>query len=126
MRLLTGDPGQSPLSPTLHYRTPRTPSTLPTMTTRALLADAADRAATYLEGLPSRTVAPSAEAVAALSHFDRQLPEHPMDPSRVIHDRDEFGSPGTGASARGRYFGFVIGATLPVALAANMLATSWD
>lgn len=96
------------------------------MTTRALLADAADRAATYLEGLPSRTVAPSAEAVAALSHFDRQLPEHPMDPSRVLQDLDEFGSPGTGASAGGRYFGFVIGATLPAALAANMLATSWD
>lgn len=96
------------------------------MTTRALLADAADRAATYLEGLPSRTVAPSAEAVAALSHFDRQLPEHPVDPSRVLQDLDEFGSPGTGASAGGRYFGFVIGATLPAALAANMLATSWD
>ncbi|HMA01911.1 MAG: pyridoxal phosphate-dependent decarboxylase family protein [Gemmatimonas sp.] len=96
------------------------------MTTRALLADAADRAATYLEGLPSRTVAPSPEAVAALSHFDRQLPEHPVDPSRVLQDLDEFGSPGTGASAGGRYFGFVIGATLPAALAANMLATSWD
>jgi Glutamate decarboxylase and related PLP-dependent proteins len=44
----------------------------------------------------------------------------------VLRDLDEFGSPGTGASAGGRYFGFVIGATLPAALAANMLATSWD
>lgn len=96
------------------------------MKTRALLADAAARAATYLEGLPSRTVAPSAEAVAALSHFDQPLPEHPREPSRVLQDLDEFGSPATGASAGGRYFGFVIGATLPAALAANMLATSWD
>ena len=96
------------------------------MKTRALLADAASRAATYLEGLPSRTVAPSAEAVAALSHFDQPLPEHPRDSSRVLQDLDEYGSPGTGASAGGRYFGFVIGATLPAALAANMLATSWD
>lgn len=96
------------------------------MNTRTLLADAADRAATYVEGLPSRSVAPSDEAVAALSHFDEPLPEHPRHPSRVLRDLDEFGSPGTGASAGGRYFGFVIGATLPAALAANMLATSWD
>lgn len=96
------------------------------MNTRTLLADAADRAATYVEGLPSRSVAPSDEAVAALLHFDEPLPEHPRHPSRVLRDLDEFGSPGTGASAGGRYFGFVIGATLPAALAANMLATSWD
>jgi len=96
------------------------------MSIRSLLADAAGRAATYLEGLPSRSVAPTPEAVAALAHFDRPLPEHPQDPSRVLNDLDELGSPATGASAGGRYFGFVIGATLPAALAANMLATSWD
>jgi len=96
------------------------------MTIRALLHDAANRAATYLEGLPSRSVAPSSDAVAALAHFDRPLPEHPNDPSRVLSELDQYGSPGTGASAGGRYFGFVIGATLPGALAANMLATSWD
>ena len=103
-----------------------TTSVFYSMTTRDLLRDAADRAATYLEGLPSRGVAPSAEAVAALAHFDEPLPEHPRDASRVLSDLDEYGSPGTGASAGGRYFGFVIGATLPAALAANMLATSWD
>ena len=96
------------------------------MTTRDLLHDAADRAATYLEGLPSRGVAPSPDAVAALAHFDHPLPDHPSDPSRVLSDLDQYGSPGTGASAGGRYFGFVIGATLPTALAANMLATTWD
>src|SRR5256885_10053120 len=95
-------------------------------TTRALLRDAADRGATYIEGLSSRTVAPSANAIAALDHFDQPLPERPRDASRVLSDLDEFGSPATSASAGGRYFGFVIGATLPAALAANMLATSWD
>jgi glutamate/tyrosine decarboxylase-like PLP-dependent enzyme len=96
------------------------------MTTRTLLRDAADRAATYLEGLPSRSVAPSTAAVAALSHFDRPLPDQPTDAASVLRELDEVGSPGTSASAGGRYFGFVIGATLPAALAANMLATSWD
>ncbi|HEV7706162.1 MAG TPA: aminotransferase class V-fold PLP-dependent enzyme [Gemmatimonadaceae bacterium] len=96
------------------------------MTTRSLLADTAARAATYLEGLPARSVAPTAEAVAALAHFDRPLPEQPIDAATVLRELDEIGSPGTGASAGGRYFGFVIGATLPAALAANMLASAWD
>ncbi|HSU92969.1 MAG TPA: aminotransferase class V-fold PLP-dependent enzyme, partial [Gemmatimonadaceae bacterium] len=96
------------------------------MTTRSLLSDAAERAATYLESLPDRSVAPTAEAVAALSQFEQPLPEHPQNPSEVLATLDELGSPGTGASAGGRYFGFVIGATLPAALAANMLATAWD
>ena len=96
------------------------------MTTRSLLADAAARAATYLEGLPSRGVAPTPAAVAALSQFDQPLPEFPVPAATVLRQLDEIGSPGTGASAGGRYFGFVIGATLPAALAANMLASSWD
>ncbi|MEO6210735.1 MAG: aminotransferase class V-fold PLP-dependent enzyme [Gemmatimonadaceae bacterium] len=96
------------------------------MTTRSLLADAASRAATYLEGIDSRSVAPTAAAIAALARFDQPLPERPLEPAAILRELDEVGSPGTSTSAGGRYFGFVIGATLPSALAANMLATSWD
>jgi glutamate/tyrosine decarboxylase-like PLP-dependent enzyme len=39
---------------------------------------------------------------------------------------DDIGSPGTVATAGGRYFGFVIGGSLPAALAANWLAGAWD
>jgi glutamate/tyrosine decarboxylase-like PLP-dependent enzyme len=39
---------------------------------------------------------------------------------------DEIGSPATVATTGGRYFGFVIGGTLPAALAVNWLAGAWD
>jgi glutamate/tyrosine decarboxylase-like PLP-dependent enzyme len=38
----------------------------------------------------------------------------------------EVGSPATVASAGGRYFGFVIGGSLPATVAANWLAGAWD
>ena len=96
------------------------------MSTRTLLRDAADRAATYLESIDRRGVAPTPDAISALARFERDLPEQPLDPSAILRELDEIGSPGTSTSAGGRYFGFVIGATLPAALAANMLATAWD
>ena len=39
---------------------------------------------------------------------------------------DEIGSPATMAMAGPRFFGFVIGGSLPVTLAANWLASAWD
>jgi glutamate/tyrosine decarboxylase-like PLP-dependent enzyme len=45
---------------------------------------------------------------------------------QVIEKLDELGSPATVATTGGRYFGFVIGGTLPASLAANWLAGAWD
>jgi aromatic-L-amino-acid decarboxylase len=39
---------------------------------------------------------------------------------------DRLGSPATIATAGPRFFGFVIGGSLPAAVAANWLATAWD
>ncbi len=93
---------------------------------RQLLQDAAQRAIRYLEGLDSRGVAPSPEAVAKLAALNQPLPEQPGEPELVLKQLDEICSPATMAMAGARFFGFVIGGSLPVTLAANWLAGAWD
>jgi glutamate/tyrosine decarboxylase-like PLP-dependent enzyme len=91
-----------------------------------LLTDAAERGARYLEELSSRAVRPAPDAVSRLSDLDSPLPDGPTDPHAVIALLDEIGSPATVGSAGGRYFGFVVGGSLPVTVAANWLAAAWD
>jgi glutamate/tyrosine decarboxylase-like PLP-dependent enzyme len=54
------------------------------------------------------------------------LQEEPIAPAQVLAQLDSVGSPATSASAGGRYFGFVVGGSLPAALAANILTAAWD
>ena len=91
-----------------------------------ILRSAARRGIRFLETLGDRPVAPSPEAVAALDRFDVPLPGKGCDPETMLEQLDRLGSPATVASAGGRFFGFVIGGTLPAALAANWLAGAWD
>src|SRR2546421_7120606 len=91
-----------------------------------LLRTTADRAARYLAALKERSVAPTPEALANLARLDEPLPERPTDPSAVIALLDEVGSPATIASAGGRFFGFVVGGSLPATVAASSLAAAWD
>ncbi|HZG65137.1 MAG TPA: aminotransferase class V-fold PLP-dependent enzyme, partial [Herpetosiphonaceae bacterium] len=53
-------------------------------------------------------------------------PDEPDDAEAVLRLLDEVGSPATTAMAGPRFFGFVIGGSLPVTLAANWLAGAWD
>src|SRR5256885_10023010 len=93
---------------------------------REWLGMAAERGVRYVEGVRGRKVAPEAEALAGLARFREKLPEGPTEARRVVEMLDDVGSPATVASTGGRYFGFVIGGTLPAAMAANWLASAWD
>lgn len=95
--------------------------------TRDLLADAARRAANYLEGLNERSVGPIPGSIKRLSDaLGDPLPDAPSKAADIVAFLDEYGSPATVASAGGRYFGFVTGGAMPATLAANYLAGAWD
>src|SRR5207253_1018359 len=96
------------------------------MTQRTVLQTAAALAAEYLAGLPTRSVAPTPAALARLRSLDRPLPDGPVDPAAVLEELHAVGSPATMATAGGRFFGFVVGGSLPAALAASWLAAAWD
>lgn len=93
---------------------------------RNLLETTAQRAVDYLEHIDERGVAPTPDALAEMARFNEPFPDQPVPPEDVLALLDEVGSPATMASAGGRFFGFVIGGSVPAALAANWLAAAWD
>lgn len=92
----------------------------------AVLADADLRARNYVSAIGTRPVYPSVHAVAALSGFEEVLTDAGHDETSTIQLLDELGSAAAVESNGPRYFGYVIGATLPVAAAADRLALAWD
>ena len=91
-----------------------------------VLEDAYERSRRYLAGLGGRHVGPDRDAVAQLGALAGPLQDGPTDPAQVIGMLDEYGSPATTAMAGPRFFGMVIGGSLPVTTAASWLATAWD
>ncbi len=92
----------------------------------ALLQRAAQHAADYRAGLPDRAVPPSADVAAVRAALGGPLPEGPTDPGEVLEQLVAGADPGLMSSAGPRFFGFVIGGSLPAATAADLVATGWD
>ena len=92
----------------------------------AVLDAAAAAAVEYLAGVPNRRVSPDPAALDAIAGFDIELPDGPRNPADVVRQLHRLGSPATTASTGGRFFGLVVGGTLPAALGARVLASAWD
>ena len=92
----------------------------------ALLDRAHAHALDYLRGQPDRHVGARADRDELLAALGTPLTEHGEGAQAVLDLLAAQGERGAVASGSPRYFGFVIGGTYPVALAADWLVTTWD
>jgi len=95
-------------------------------TLRRLLEEAARRGIDYREQSASRAVAPTGEAIANVQKFVEPLPEHGTADLEVLAQLDDVGTPAAVVMTGPRFFGFVIGGSLPVTVASNWLSAAWD
>ena len=91
-----------------------------------VLDRAAAHAATFLQTLSSRPIAPTATIAELRSRLGKPLPETGLADETVIDELVRDAEGGLMGSGSGRFFGWVIGGTLPVALAADWLTSTWD
>jgi glutamate/tyrosine decarboxylase-like PLP-dependent enzyme len=87
---------------------------------------AADEAKRWLRTLPERPVPPARDVDAMLETFDRPLPDWPDDPVAVVDELATSMDGGLMAIGSGRFYGWVMGGTLPAALAADWMVSAWD
>jgi len=92
----------------------------------ALLHRAHEHAAGYLRSMTERHVGATATRDELLAALRVPLGDGGEDPAQVIDALASQGERGTMACPGPRYFGFVIGGSLPVALAADWLTSAWD
>ena len=93
---------------------------------KTLLAYAAERGMFYREAINERAIAPTETALAATKDFVEELPDDGLDDAEVLAKLDKIGAPASVGMTNPRYFGFVIGGSLPVTVASNWLTTAWD
>jgi glutamate/tyrosine decarboxylase-like PLP-dependent enzyme len=80
----------------------------------------------WLDSLDDRPVAPTESHDELLRAFPSDLPDDGEDPVAVIDGLAAAAEPGLVASTGPRYFGFVLGGSVPAALGADLLTSAWD
>lgn len=92
----------------------------------ALLELVCGHARSWFESLSTRPVHISASSDQLRQSLGGPVPDDGMAPDAVIEALASAGARGTIASAGPRYFGFVVGGSVPAALAADWLVSTWD
>ena len=92
----------------------------------AVLRRAADHAEKFLESLPERPVRATATRDELMALLASPFAERSESAEKVIDVMAKAGEVGAVGSAGPRYFGFVIGGSLPVAVGADWLTSAWD
>ncbi|HVO12054.1 MAG TPA: pyridoxal-dependent decarboxylase [Vicinamibacteria bacterium] len=92
----------------------------------AVLQRALALAVEYLEALPEAPVGATATLAELRRRLDQPLPEVGSEPTAVIERLAAAVAGGLAGSAGGRFFGWVIGGSVPAALAADWLTAAWD
>ncbi|NIJ12331.1 glutamate/tyrosine decarboxylase-like PLP-dependent enzyme [Saccharomonospora amisosensis] len=91
-----------------------------------LLTRAATAAADYRRGAHLRDVGARIDADTLRERFGGELPREPTPPGEVLRQLRAAAQDGLVATVGPRFFGLVVGGSLPAATAADMLATGWD
>ncbi|MEC5190529.1 MULTISPECIES: pyridoxal phosphate-dependent decarboxylase family protein [unclassified Arthrobacter] len=92
----------------------------------AALEAAARHARQWLQSQQTRQVGPRVTAADLAADFGGPLPRTGMPAAEVVEYLAAKAEPGLMAMPSGRFFGWVIGGTLPAALAADWLVSAWD
>ena len=92
----------------------------------AALALAADYARGWLDTVGHRPVGPRVTGDEMVSTFGGALPDRGMPPEEVVDLLGRKAEPGLMAIQSGRFYGWVMGGTLPAALGADWLVSAWD
>ena len=93
---------------------------------RSALDRASAGAMKWIESIPSRQVAPSKNVDEMAEVFAGALQDNPIEPAEVVDALVKLAEPGLMAMSSGRFFGWVIGGTLPASLGADWLVSAWD
>jgi glutamate/tyrosine decarboxylase-like PLP-dependent enzyme len=93
---------------------------------KEVLVVAAKHSQDWLSAIPNRGVNPTKDARAIRSELGLLLPDEPTHPALVVAKLAEIGEAGLMSMGSGRFFGWVVGGTLPAALGADWLVSAWD
>ena len=96
------------------------------MTVRKLLESTLTHALDYIEGLDEAPVSATASLPDLRQRLGRPLALKGLDATQVIDELVADVQGGVLGTSGGRFFGWVVGGSLPAALAADWLTSTWD